>query len=80
MDAEQRRGEMRETGGEENIVLGVDGGATSTTCVCLSASASLLDGDSLPDPFPVLARTVAGSSNHNSVGGERVCFGSAICA
>ncbi|CAL1402868.1 unnamed protein product [Linum trigynum] len=47
------------------VVLGVDGGTTSTVCVCMP----FLDfGDELPDPAPVLGRAAAGCSNHNSVG------------
>ncbi|XAR72553.1 Hexokinase [Bertholletia excelsa] len=44
------------------VILGLDGGATSTVCVCMPV---------LPvynDPIPILARAVAGCSNHNSVG------------
>ncbi|KAG6536239.1 hypothetical protein ZIOFF_001290 [Zingiber officinale] len=44
------------------VVLGVDGGTTSTLCVCLPASRPL------PQPLPVLSRAVGGCSNHNSVG------------
>ncbi|KAG6498913.1 hypothetical protein ZIOFF_038665 [Zingiber officinale] len=44
------------------VVLGVDGGTTSTVCVCLPASCPL------PEPLPVLSRAVGGCSNHNSVG------------
>lgn len=57
--------------GGAGVVLGVDGGTTSTICVCLAASAVFPDGDLLADPSPVLARAVAGCSNHNSVGGKR---------
>ncbi|XP_031500144.1 uncharacterized protein LOC116264197 isoform X2 [Nymphaea colorata] len=46
------------------VVLGVDGGATSTVCVCLEIPLSC----QLPDPLPVLGRAAAGCSNHNSVG------------
>lgn len=49
------------------VVLGLDGGATSTVCVCMPF---FRDSDRpLPDPVPVLARAVSGCSNHNSVGG-----------
>ncbi|WOL16216.1 N-acetyl-D-glucosamine kinase-like [Canna indica] len=44
------------------VVLGVDGGTTSTVCVCLPASGPL------PEPLPILSRAVGGCSNHNSVG------------
>ncbi|CAN1227839.1 N-acetyl-D-glucosamine kinase [Linum grandiflorum] len=51
--------------GSAGVVLGVDGGTTSTVCVCMP----FLDfTDTSPDPLPVLARAVAGCSNHNSVG------------
>jgi hypothetical protein len=47
-----------------SVILGVDGGASNTVCVCIPAA--------MPsnDPLPVLSRTVAGCSNHNSVGGN----------
>ncbi|XP_062153801.1 uncharacterized protein LOC133861985 [Alnus glutinosa] len=48
------------------LVLGLDGGTTSTVCVCMPL---IPFSHSLPpDPLPVLARSVAGCSNHNSVG------------
>lgn len=56
-------------GGEElGVILGLDGGTTSTICVCIPFS------DQLADPVPVLARAVAGCSNHNSVGGSYLFF------
>ncbi|VFQ83341.1 unnamed protein product [Cuscuta campestris] len=54
-------------GSESNsgdVILGVDGGATSTVCVCLP----LLRLPDIPDPLPVLGRAIAGCSNKNSVG------------
>ncbi|RAL50210.1 hypothetical protein DM860_007884 [Cuscuta australis] len=54
-------------GSESNsgdVILGVDGGATSTVCVCLP----LLPLPDIPDPLPVLGRAIAGCSNQNSVG------------
>lgn len=53
------------TSAGERVILGVDGGATSTVCVCLP----LLDNRQLPDPLPVLGRASGGCSNYNSVGG-----------
>ncbi|XP_020100003.1 N-acetyl-D-glucosamine kinase-like isoform X2 [Ananas comosus] len=50
---------------ETGVILGVDGGTTTTVCVCLPA-ASAAGGS--PEKVPVLARAVAGCSNHNSVG------------
>ncbi|KAI3827093.1 hypothetical protein L1987_01157 [Smallanthus sonchifolius] len=47
---------------EEAVVLGLDGGTTSTICVCMPLLPNL------PDPLPVLGRAIAGCSNHNSVG------------
>ncbi|XP_059664861.1 uncharacterized protein LOC132311137 [Cornus florida] len=44
------------------VILGLDGGTTSTVCVCIPFT------DPLPHPLPVLARAEAGCSNHNSVG------------
>ncbi|KAM5580156.1 hypothetical protein ABKV19_009743 [Rosa sericea] len=48
-----------------DVILGLDGGTTSTVCICMPI---LPFSDPLPDPLPVLARAVAGCSNHNSVG------------
>lgn len=57
-----------ENGGRDGgVILGLDGGATSTVCVCMPLFPSS-DLDCLPDPLPVLSRAVAGCSNHNSVG------------
>ncbi|KAJ4850535.1 hypothetical protein Tsubulata_049264 [Turnera subulata] len=61
--------EMLLSGDGADVILGIDGGTTSTVCVCipiLPLSSSL----AFPDPLPVLARAVAGCSNHNSVGGQ----------
>ncbi|KAI3455927.1 hypothetical protein Pfo_012590 [Paulownia fortunei] len=52
---------------EEGVILGVDGGTTSTVCVCLPLL-PFSDYRQLPDPLPVLGRATAGCSNHNSVG------------
>ncbi|KAK1325606.1 hypothetical protein QJS10_CPA01g00561 [Acorus calamus] len=49
-----------------DVILGLDGGTTSTVCICMAMPAASRDG--VPDPLPVLARAVAGCSNHNSVG------------
>ena len=56
-----------EGGGVGDVILGIDGGTTSTICVCVP----FLPPQSLqfPDPIPLLARVEAGCSNHNSVGG-----------
>jgi hypothetical protein len=54
--------------GEDGVVLGVDGGTTNTVCVCLPAA---MPQPESPAAVPVLARAVAGSSNRNSVGGNR---------
>lgn len=48
-----------------SVILGVDGGASNTVCVCIPAAMPF------NDPLPVLSRTVAGCSNHNSVGEDR---------
>ncbi|XP_022981657.1 N-acetyl-D-glucosamine kinase-like isoform X2 [Cucurbita maxima] len=55
-----------EGGGVGDVILGIDGGTTSTICVCVP----FLPPQSLqfPDPIPLLARVEAGCSNHNSVG------------
>ena len=64
--------EVHENGGcdDDDVVLGVDGGTTSTVCVCMPLL-PLISNQNLPNPLPILARAVAGSSNHNSVGGCR---------
>ncbi|KAA8526186.1 hypothetical protein F0562_008075 [Nyssa sinensis] len=49
----------------QEVILGLDGGTTSTVCICMPV---IPFTDPLPDPVPVLARAVAGCSNHNSVG------------
>ncbi|KAH9603292.1 hypothetical protein KSS87_021535 [Heliosperma pusillum] len=54
-------GEVRNDG----VILGVDGGTTSTTCICISFFPFQTD---IHHPLPVLARATSGSSNHNSVG------------
>ncbi|KAJ9147117.1 hypothetical protein P3X46_029315 [Hevea brasiliensis] len=51
--------------GDRPVILGLDGGTTSTVCICMPV---LPVSNPLPDPLPVLARAVAGCSNHNSVG------------
>ncbi|KAK9285844.1 hypothetical protein L1049_025045 [Liquidambar formosana] len=48
-----------------DVILGLDGGTTSTVCICMPI---IPFSHNLPDPLPVLARAVAGCSNHNSVG------------
>ncbi|XP_062106964.1 uncharacterized protein LOC133818229 [Humulus lupulus] len=51
--------------GATDVILGLDGGTTSTVCICMPV---VPFSDPLPDHPHVLARTVAGCSNHNSVG------------
>ncbi|XP_024984344.1 N-acetyl-D-glucosamine kinase-like [Cynara cardunculus var. scolymus] len=51
---------------EEALVLGLDGGTTSTICVCMPFFP--ICNHHLPVPLPVLGRAIAGCSNHNSVG------------
>lgn len=78
MTKKHRNGEISEferelsggTGGGRavgDVILGIDGGTTSTVCVCVP----FLHPHSLhlPDSPPLLARVEAGCSNHNSVGG-----------
>ena len=55
-------------GGVGGVILGIDGGTTSTICVCVPLL-PLQQSLHLPDPLPLLARVEAGCSNHNSVGG-----------
>jgi hypothetical protein len=56
--------------GGPGVVLGLDGGTTSTLCVCIETPIS----DQLSDSPVVLGRAVAGSSNHNSIGGTGLEF------
>ncbi|KAF5183650.1 N-acetyl-d-glucosamine kinase-like, partial [Thalictrum thalictroides] len=58
--------EMSVNGDGGEVILGLDGGTTSTVCICMPIMPFSLN--LLPDPLPVLARAVAGCSNHNSVG------------
>jgi N-acetylglucosamine kinase-like BadF-type ATPase len=51
---------------EGGVILGVDGGTTSTVCVCLPAA---MPPPESPSAVPVLSRAIAGCSNRNSVGG-----------
>ncbi|KAJ0793466.1 putative hexokinase [Helianthus annuus] len=53
--------------GGQDLILGLDGGTTSTVCICMPVF-SFTDNSLPPDPPPVLAHAVAGCSNHNSVG------------
>jgi len=53
-------------GSDNRVILGIDGGTTSTVCVCIPLFSS---SKSLPNPPPILGRAVSGCSNHNSVGG-----------
>ncbi|PHT89225.1 hypothetical protein T459_04338 [Capsicum annuum] len=54
---------------ECQVILGVDGGTTSTVCVCMPLL-PFSDIHILPDPLPILGRAIAGCSNFNSVGGD----------
>ncbi|KAL5731606.1 hypothetical protein ACHQM5_004317 [Ranunculus cassubicifolius] len=62
-DFENEIMDVSRDGGE--VILGLDGGTTSTVCICMK---NMIFSNDLPDPLPVLARAVAGCSNHNSVG------------
>lgn len=52
--------------GAGDVVLGLDGGTTSTVCICMPIVP--FSDNSPSDPPPVLGRAVGGCSNHNSVG------------
>ncbi|KAG6790854.1 hypothetical protein POTOM_007023 [Populus tomentosa] len=52
-------------GSGNGVILGIDGGTTSTVCVCIPFFPS---SNTLPKPLHVLGRAVSGCSNHNSVG------------
>ncbi|XP_072955901.1 uncharacterized protein [Typha angustifolia] len=54
------------TGGGGDVILGLDGGTTNTVCVCISAATPF--SVRRAETLPILARSVAGCSNHNSVG------------
>ncbi|KAL0705715.1 hypothetical protein Bca4012_072140 [Brassica carinata] len=54
-----------ENGYGDGVILGLDGGATSTVCVCVPFFPY---GDRFPEPIPILGRAVAGCTNRNSVG------------
>ncbi|KAK6918036.1 ATPase, BadF/BadG/BcrA/BcrD type [Dillenia turbinata] len=58
--------EMPVTRDGAEVILGLDGGTTSTVCICMPFIP--FSDAPLPDPLPLLARAVAGCSNHNSVG------------
>lgn len=60
-----------------NVILGLDGGTTTTVCICIPFSSDHHHQNTniLPeDRPPVLARAFAGCSNHNSVGGFHSIF------
>ncbi|PKA53569.1 hypothetical protein AXF42_Ash009065 [Apostasia shenzhenica] len=62
-------GKSRATDDGAGVILGLDGGATSTVCVCVPASAAIhLAGETAAESVKVLARATAGCSNYNSVG------------
>ena len=49
------------------VLLGLDGGTTSTVCICMPM---IPFSHSQLQSLPILSRAVAGCSNHNSVGGN----------
>lgn len=53
------------TGEQRKVVLGVDGGGTCTTCVCVAAPLP-----ACADDLQWLSRVETGCSNYNSVGGR----------
>ncbi|MCO5577390.1 hypothetical protein L7F22_031222 [Adiantum nelumboides] len=58
--------EATSNGAEGRVIVGVDGGATSTVCVCIAVPNTAY----FDEPPPVLARAESSGSNHNSVGGD----------
>ncbi|KAK7385908.1 hypothetical protein VNO78_31870 [Psophocarpus tetragonolobus] len=50
---------------DSGVLLGLDGGTTSTVCICMPM---IPFSHSQLHSLPILARAVAGCSNHNSVG------------
>lgn len=71
-EKEQQQGVHENGHGSDGVVLGLDGGTTSTVCVCMPLLP--FSDRNLPNPLPILARAVAGCSNHNSVGGNYLLF------
>eukprot|EP00250_Pteridium_aquilinum_P011327 c19993_g1_i2 orf=412-1338(-) len=60
-------GELASNADEEGrVIVGVDGGATSTVCVCIA----MPDCSSFLEPPPVLARAETTGSNRNSIGDD----------
>ncbi|KAI3856146.1 hypothetical protein MKW98_016179 [Papaver atlanticum] len=57
--------EMSSLSSRDGVILGLDGGTTSTVCICMPLMSF---SQKLPEPLPILARAIAGCSNHNSVG------------
>ncbi|KAI5683430.1 hypothetical protein M9H77_04658 [Catharanthus roseus] len=53
---------------EQQVILGLDGGTTNSVCVCMAFNSNIGCDGPLPDSPPIIARAVAGCSNHNSVG------------
>ncbi|OIW02826.1 hypothetical protein TanjilG_29602 [Lupinus angustifolius] len=49
----------------DDVLLGLDGGTTSTVCICMPC---IPFSHSQLHSLPILSKTVAGCSNHNSVG------------
>ncbi|XP_020600107.1 N-acetyl-D-glucosamine kinase isoform X2 [Phalaenopsis equestris] len=51
------------------VILGLDGGTTSTVCICIPATASIpFTGTKAAESIEILSRASAGCSNFNSVG------------
>lgn len=59
--------DMPVSDGGTDVLLGLDGGTTSTVCICMPV---IPFSHSQLQSLPILARAVAGCSNHNSVGGN----------
>ncbi|KAJ7960584.1 N-acetyl-D-glucosamine kinase [Quillaja saponaria] len=57
--------EMPVAESSKDVILGLDGGTTSTVCICMPI---VPFSHSEPESLPTLARAVSGCSNHNSVG------------
>lgn len=78
LDSEMKRYRNGETWEFENdinnvsvsdgVLLGLDGGTTSTVCICMPMIIHF--SHSQLQSLPILSRAVAGCSNHNSVGGS----------
>ena len=60
-------GDVSRVSDDDGVILGVDGGATSTICVCIAVPSH--GHGTFHEPPSILSRAETSGSNHNSVGG-----------